>query len=102
MKVTGDNIGALTLLIKMRPASPAIAIFARELALRLVELSVPPDAVHTLGIAHVIADKLSRMHAPGGSKELHPALRDATQTKVPERDAVWYRALDREPARSKR
>ena len=91
LKLKGDNIGALTLLTKMRPASLAIVIIVRELALRLAELSFPPDAVHTPGIAHVIADKLSRMHAPGGNIEVHPALRNATETKVPERDAAWYR-----------
>ena len=47
LKVRGDNVGALTLLLKMRPSSPSMAIVSRELALRLVELSFPPDAVHT-------------------------------------------------------
>ena len=67
LKVRGDNVTALTLLIKMRPDknSPAMGIIARELALRLVELSSPPEAVHTPGVAHVIADRLSRVHAPG-------------------------------------
>ena len=61
LKVRGDNITALTLLLKMRPDkdSPAMGIIARELTLRLVELSFPPEALHTPGVAHVIADKLS-------------------------------------------
>ena len=63
---TRDIGTALTLMVKMRTTSSTIAIVARELALRLVELSFPPDAVHTPGISHVIADKLSRVHAPGG------------------------------------
>ena len=67
LKVNADNVGALTLLIKMRPGSANIAIIARELALRLVDLSFPPDAVHTPGVAHVIADRLSRVHAPGSA-----------------------------------
>ena len=102
LKVRGDNVGALTLLIKMRPATPALAIVARELALRLVELSFPPDAVHTPGVAHVIADRLSRVFAPGGagsvSKDLHPALKCAVPSPIPARDRRWYRALSPEPA----
>ena len=69
LKVKADNVGALTLLIKMRPGSPKIAIIARELALRLVDLSFPPDAIHTPGVAHVIADWLSRVYAPGSESK---------------------------------
>jgi hypothetical protein len=102
LKVRGDNIGALTLLLKMRPATPSLAIVARELALKLIELSFPPDAVHTPGVAHVIADKLSRVYAPSGDgsvgPHLHPALLNATQSLVPVRDRRWYRALAPEPA----
>ena len=87
LKVRGDNVGALMLLIKMRPSNPKQAIIARELALRLVELSFPPDAVHTPGIAHVVADELSRIYAPKGSgivsNTIHPALEHAIQTQAP-------------------
>ena len=105
LKVKADNVGALTLLIKMRPGSTKIAIVARELALRLVELSFPPDALHTPGVAHVIADRLSRIHAPGSASKqpgewngspasCHVALSEATETLVPTRDRSWYKALD--------
>ena len=98
----GDNAGAITMLIKMRPSSPKIATVARELALRLVELSFPPDAVHTPGLAHVIADKLSRIYAPGGSgspsADLHPALAHAELTPAPERNSKWYKAYKQEAA----
>ncbi len=97
LKVRGDNVGALTLLIKMRPSSPALAIVARELALRLVEMSFPPDAVHTPGVSHVIADRLSRVFSPAGdgvvSSSIHPSLASAVLTPVPLRDRSWYRAL---------
>ena len=43
LNVKGDNVGALTLLIKMRPDGPNMAI----IALHLVEVSFPPDATHT-------------------------------------------------------
>ena len=93
----GDNVGAVTLLIKMRPANAKQAIIARELALRLVELSFPPDAVHTPGIAHVVADELSRVYAPKGTgvvyNKIHPALEHATETLAPTRNEAWHRAL---------
>ena len=98
----GDNVGALTLLLKMRPATPSLAIVVRELALRLIELSFPPDAVHTPGVSHVIADTLSRIYAPKGDgcvgPHLHPALKDAVHTPVLVRRRSWYRALSTNPA----
>ena len=97
LKIRGDNIGALFMVIKMRPANAKQAIIARELALRLVELSFPPDAVHTPGIAHVAADELSRVYAPKGSgivsNKIHPALEHATGTTALIRNEAWYRAL---------
>ena len=41
LAVRGDNVGALKILVKMRPSSPRLAIVARELALRLIGLVVP-------------------------------------------------------------
>ena len=94
----GDNVGVPTLLVKMRPANPKQAIIVRELALRLVKLSFLPDAAHTPGVAHVVADRLSRIFAPGGSdrvdNSIHPALKYATPTTAPSRDKEWYRALE--------
>ena len=85
-----------TLLVKMRPGSPQIAIIAREIALRLVEFSFPPDAMHTPGIAHVLADELSRIYAPGGtgcvSSYRHRALTDAKLVTPPSRPTTWYKA----------
>ena len=101
-----DNVGALTLLIKMRPANSKQAIIARELPLRLIELPFPTDVVHTPGAAHIVADKLSRIFAPGGSRpainaHIHPALARAKETTAPSRDATCYRGLvmdESEPA----
>ena len=98
LKVRGDNVTALTLLIKMRPDkdSPAMGMIARELALRLAELSFPPEVIHTPGVAHVIADKLSRVHAPGGTgvvdNSIHFTLEHAQLSAPPARDAKWYKA----------
>ena len=97
LRVRGDNVGALTLLIKLRPSSAAQAIVARELALHIIEVSFPPGAVHTPGVSHVIADRLSRVFAPGGSQVadagVHPALASSIQTMVPNRPREWYRVL---------
>ena len=90
------------MLIKLRPSSAAQAIIARELALHLIEVSFPPEAVHTPGISHVIADQLSRVNAPGGSQDVNiksrPALRNAARTTVHARPREWYRTLTAEPA----
>ena len=83
------------MLVKMRLSSPRLAIVAREHALRLIELSFPPDAVHTPGVAHIVADRLSRVFAPGGegrvNNQLHAALGDAEQTHALGRKDRCYR-----------
>ena len=102
LKVQGDNVIALTMLIKMRPNGPNMAIIARELALRLVELSFPPDATHTPGVAHVIADRLSGVFMPGGTgivdKSTYASLAEAKEAVAPARDESWYRAYARDPS----
>ena len=102
LKIKGDNVTALTLLIKMRPDNANMAIVARELALRLAKLSFPPDAVHTPGVSHKIADLLSRVYQPGKGMVLddnaHPMLKGAVRRKVPNRDDSFYKALLHEPA----
>ena len=95
LKIRGDNGGALFLVDRMRPPNATTAIVAREVALRLAELSFPPEAIHTPGVAHVLADRLSRVYAPGGpgkvDKTIHPALMNAQLTEVRERNSSWYR-----------
>ena len=91
-------MGTLMLLLKMRLGCAKMASIARELAVRLVQLSFPPDAVHTLGFAHAVADKLSRVFAPGGSgrvdNQIPPALEQAVETKAPSRNKAWYLVLE--------
>ena len=101
LQVRSDNVTALTMLVKMRPGSPNIAIIAREIALRLVEFSFPPDAMHTPGIAHALADDLSRIYAPGGIGDVklynHRALADATLAHPPNRPPSLYKAYNGTP-----
>ena len=56
--VKGDNVGAFTLLPKMRP-EPHLAIIAREMALCVATSAFPPRMVHTPGVAHKVADMFS-------------------------------------------
>ena len=94
-----DNVTALTALVKMRPKTPAIGIIVRELAIQLAEQSVPPDALQTPGISHVVADALSRVFSPEGGgvvdASIHPALASATLSAPPERSPQWYKAHSR-------
>ena len=98
IKVRSDNIGALTLVVKMRPHNSRMAIIARELALVLLHHSFLPSVVHTPGIAHKIADSLSRLDDPGKSNAMeilkHPALVNAVRSVAPERNPAYYCTLD--------
>jgi hypothetical protein len=93
------------MLIKMRPktddkGASKIAIVARELALRLVDLSFPPDAEHTPGMSHIFADMLSRVDAPVANKgmagklaaDAHPAMLQSKRVGTPTRGPLWYKA----------
>jgi hypothetical protein len=94
--VRGDNIGSLTLIIKMRPASAQQAIIAREIALLTVHQAFPPRVVHTPGVAHVIADGLSRIHDRKKDTTnifLHPALTNAVRSDCPTRTRDYYKTL---------
>ena len=73
-----------------------MAIIARELALRLACLAFPPDVVHTPGVAHKLADALSRIHSPQGAGEINlhgfPYLAHAERSSPPARNSFWYKA----------
>ena len=96
--VRGDNVAALSMVIKMRPKTEHMAIIGREIALHLVHYSFLPAVVHTPGVAHVIADALSRVYDPNKPEAIqilqHPALRKAECTDVPIRSASFYLALE--------
>ena len=104
-------MSALALLIKMRPktgadGTPKLAIVARELALRLADLSFPPDAEHTPGVSHVFADMLSRVTAPLANEgqvdgilpdDAHPAMKHSARVEAPPRGSKWYRVKSSSP-----
>ena len=96
LQVRGDNVGALVLLIKMRPRTSQLAIIARELALCLANSSFPPRVVHTPGIAHKVADLLSRVHqhaAIDTAAWSHPALSESVRDDVPRRCPSFYKTI---------
>ena len=104
LRIAGDNVTALTMVVKMRPDNAKMAIIARDLALRLAKLSFPPDAMHVPGVSHKIADRLSRVYQPGETAPLedfvsaHPRMQTAVRVDVRDRDDAFYKALLREPA----
>ena len=89
-----DNVGALTLMLKMRPATPQMAIIGREIALCLAELAFPPRVTHTPGISHIVADMLSKLHQPGCIDNInHPSLEGARMLYPDSRNKDWYVSL---------
>ena len=86
------------MVLKMRPKTDKMAIIAREIALCLVHYSFLPAVYHTPGVAHVIADALSRIYDPSKPEARdilhHPALAQAALTEMPVRTPEYYRALE--------
>ena len=97
LKVRLDNVTALTLVLKLRPKTSELAIIGRELALCLAHFSFTPSVHHTPGVAHQIADALSRINdrtKPEAKLVFkHPALAESTLTQVAVRCPAYYKAL---------
>ena len=95
--IRGDNVGALTLVLKMRPETAKLAIIARGMVLCLVICSFLPSVYHTPGVAHVIADAFSRIDDPSKpeakSISQHPALAASVRAVMPVRSRAYYKAL---------
>jgi hypothetical protein len=91
VKVRGDNVTMLKLVLSMRPHGWRLAIVARELAIDVASGAYTPGvAVHTPGIANVVADLLSRQLMPGKPFSLPPSLVGIPETLVRLRDASFY------------
>ena len=94
LRLIGDNVGALTLALKLRPKCRYMAVLAREVSLILANMPFPPSVIHTPGIANVLADKLSRLHDGKNVDVLqHPALASAKRVFPAQRKRGWYRTL---------
>ena len=96
--VRGDNLAALSLVLKMRPRTDHMAIIGREIALHLVHYSFLPVVYHTPGVPHIIADSLSCVYDPSRPEAIeilqHPALSTASRTEAPVRSPSYYKALE--------
>ena len=90
----GDNVGSLSLSFKLRAKSLNMAVIAREVALVLAHMAFPPRTEHTPGVAHVLADRLSRVASDDDPIFIsHPALARALRCHPAERGEDWYKAL---------
>lgn len=70
LNVTGDNVGALARLIKMRSSSGQQDVIGRELAMITVKAAVPPTVSHTPGVVHELADAPSGLDEPGSKDKV--------------------------------
>ena len=86
-------MSTLAMVSKMQPHSPQLGIIAREMALDIAAANYSPDvAVHIPGVANVVADCLSRLHAPD-KKALPYSLHNVSELRVADRCRSWWRAL---------
>ena len=75
MEIVSDNVSLLTLLLSFKATGSGPATVAREIALDLADMAFAPKVLtHTPGVAHKVADFLSRRHAPGGDKRELPLI----------------------------
>jgi hypothetical protein len=100
LKVRGDSMAMLSLIVNLRPSTPQLGLIGREIALEYAQaVFVPVISEHIPGAANIMADRLSRVSQPGYSHEHCPLLADAVQRSVPTRDRSYYLTLceDSEP-----
>ncbi len=93
IELRNDNVGALTLFMKLKGRSSALNTIAREAALELGNGSFRPDVFsHSPGVANVWADMLSRQFDPNKVFALPPQLADVRQAHPPSRSTSWWRS----------
>jgi hypothetical protein len=93
ISIRGDNVGALTLVRKLK-SSKATSLIARELALLYGEASFEPKRVlHTPGLCNKIADALSRVFMPGAAYSVPESLVGIPSATVPPRTVEYYQSL---------
>ena len=94
LRVKGDNVSALVMIVRMKAKGASNALIARELALDIAEALYEPQVCsHIPGISNLIADHLSRMRALG-RQDLPAPLRHARRRRLPARlVGSWWRTL---------
>ena len=94
LEVTGDNVGVLSMVCKMRSSGVGSNKIARELALDLADGAFRPSLCeHTPGSANVLPDALSRKFQPGVHFCLPRELLSAAEVHLPTRNSSFYRAI---------
>eukprot|EP00435_Cladocopium_sp_Y103_P033053 s1409_g8.t1 len=97
LQIRSDNVGALTMLTKLKGGSRQLSLLAREYALDLGQAQWKPDLVtHIPGVTNTVCDMLSRKWAPSTTFKLPESLKCATEVQPPPRSQSWWRTLDYE------
>ena len=94
LQVKSDSISALYMLCNMTSKGMGSMIIARELALLIALCAFRPDIItHLPGATTLVADELSRKHAPEHTFVLPPYVSGARECLCPPRPATFYRSL---------
>ena len=94
LRVRGDSMTMLSLIVNLRPSTPQLGLIGREIAMEYAQaVFVPVVSEHIPGVANVTADQLSRWYMPGHSETEIDLLRDAVRQHVPSRDRSYYVTL---------
>jgi len=95
LRLKGDSMTMLSLVVNMRPSSPQLSLIGQELSLVFSNVAfVPIMAQHIPGVANVAADALSRWHQPGKPRALPPQLRHARARVPPPRGDDYFYLLN--------
>ena len=94
LEVKSDNVGALTMVIKMRSKGKGTGIIAREMALDIALGEYQPNVVsHAPGVSATIVDALSRKGQPGVDFHLPALLRRVPEAHLPPIGRDFFRTL---------
>ena len=95
LEVRADNITALTMLTSQRGRGPALTLLSRELALDFGSgVFRPQICSHSPGVAHKVADALSRKFCPNYTYDLPVSLSGVQENLVPARSSAYFKTLD--------
>ena len=94
IRVMGDSVTAMVLLLRLKASGSGPALVAREIALDMAEALYQPNVVgHLPGVANTIADWLSRPRKRRSMPEPR-ALAGAVRRRVPPRSRSWWKTIE--------